>query len=137
MKEREKEHLLRQIASKTSLSITDARATHREESLDALRDTEETDSGFHTPRSTTSEPTVRRQLFRGAFGLFKVLLDLVRLELFIVHLDLFMVLLILFMVLLILFMVLLILFRVVLGWFNVLLETVVNLWHLMSMCERL
>ena len=36
MKEREKEHLLRQIASKTNLSSTDARATHTEESLDAL-----------------------------------------------------------------------------------------------------
>ena len=33
MKEREKEHLLRQIASKTNMSITEARATHTEKKV--------------------------------------------------------------------------------------------------------
>ena len=69
MKEREKEHLLRQIAYKTNLSITDARATHTEESLDALRGREEKDSEYGTPRSTTSAPTIGRQLIRSAAGL--------------------------------------------------------------------
>ena len=76
-------------------------------------------------------------LFMVLLDLFMELLDLVRLELFIVHLDLFMVLLILFMVLLILFKVLLILFKVHLGWFTVLLETVVKLFYMIRICERL
>ena len=57
------------MTSKTNLSITDARATHTEESLDALREREETDIEYGTPRSTTSVPTIRRQLIRGAVGL--------------------------------------------------------------------
>ena len=47
MKEREKEHLLRQIASNTSKSITEARATQTEET----EQSQEGQSGFHTPQS--------------------------------------------------------------------------------------
>ena len=104
MKEREKEHLLRQIASKTNMSITDARATHTAE-------TEENTTQFQSPQSITplqtsnppwmfptgsrvldsdtqfqtpprQYPSIGTPFFQGAIGLacgvvdhFKVLLD--------------------------------------------------------------
>ncbi len=70
MKEREKEHLLRQIASNTSRSITEARATEESPSTE-----QESTTQFQTPQSTTQSQQIPPWLFPAGTQHFNIASD--------------------------------------------------------------
>jgi hypothetical protein len=72
MKEREKEHLLRQIASNTSRSITEARATQTEESPSTEQ---ENATQFQSPQSTTQSQQIPPWLFPAGTQHFNIASD--------------------------------------------------------------